>query len=233
MKAVLLCAGVGRRLGSDRPKVLLEIGGRTLLARHLENLAALGIPVRIVTGFMAEGLEAAAEAVAATSSPAPVVEFAHNAEYTRGSLLSVARGLEDLDEDLVIMDADVLYDPSILAELCALERGFALDPRTDPGEEEMMIGVQAGSVRAIRRGALAGFDLVGEGVGFFKIDRASLPALREHLAAGDPEGDYECAFDTFLAEHGAQFIEVGGRPWTEIDFEEDVRHAEAKVLPHL
>ena len=223
MRAVLLAAGVGRRLGHDKPKALLEIGGRTLLARHLENLASLGIPVRIVTGFMAGLLE----------GHALDAEFVHNPEFRRGSLISLRHALDGLDEDAVIMDADVLYDPSILADVCALERGFAIDPRTDPGDEEMMIGVQEGAVRAIRRGALGGFDLVGEGVGFFKIDASSLPALRTCIDAADPEGDYECALDAFVGEHGAQYVEVAGRPWTEIDFEEDVVRAEAEILPLL
>jgi choline kinase len=215
VKAVLLAAGVGRRLGHDRPKALLEVGGRTLLSRHLENLARGGLPVRIVTGFLAEHI----------ARDAPEAELRHNAEFRRGSLLSLRCGLQDLDEDAVIMDADVLYDPSILEDVCGLSRGFAIDPRTDPGEEEMMIGVRDGRVRAIRRGRLDGFDLVGEGVGFFKIDRASLPALHTCIDEADPEGDYECALDAFVDRHGADYVEVNGRPWTEIDFAEDLERA--------
>ncbi len=223
MKAILLAAGVGRRLGHDKPKALLTIGDRTLLARHLENLAALGLPVRIVSGFMAELLQAAA----------PDAEFVHNEEFRRGSLISLRCALADLDEDAVIMDADVLYDPSILADVAQLTRGFAIDPRTNPGDEEMMIGVQDGSARAIRRGQLGGFEQVGEGVGFFKIDAASLPALRQAIDAADPESDYEKALDQFIGEHGAGIVEVAGRPWTEIDFEEDVVRAEQDILPLL
>jgi len=223
VKAILLAAGVGRRLGHDKPKALLEIGGRTLLARHLENLAALDLPVRIVSGFMADMLKA----------EAGDAEFVHNSEFRRGSLISLRCALDGVDEDAVIMDADVLYDPSILADVIGLERGFAIDPRTDPGEEEMMIGIRDGTARAIRRGQLGGFDLVGEGVGFFKIDAASLPALRAAIDAADPEGDYECALDAFVGEHGAAYVEVAGRPWTEIDFEEDVTRAEQDILPLL
>ena len=40
-------------------------------------------------------------------------------------------------------------------------------------------------------------DPVGEGVGFFKLDRASLPALRAAIDASDPEGDYEAAVEAF------------------------------------
>jgi choline kinase len=225
---VLLAAGrgrrLGRRLGRDRPKALIEVGGRTLLARHLENLAALGASCRVVTGFEAQRLEAHLP---------PGVERIHNPAYRRGSALSFACALADLDEDAVVMDADVLYDPTILRDVAALACGFALDPRTDPGAEEMMIGVRAGRVRAIRRGRLEGFDLVGEGVGFFKAARADLAALRACAAAADPDGDYEAALDAFVAERGADYVEVAGRPWTEIDFPEDLERAAREVLPRL
>lgn len=219
MIAVLLIAGVGRRLAGDHPKVLLEVGGRTLLDRHLENLAALGIPVLAVTGWKAETI--------------PVKRQVVNPEYRRGSLLSLKAGLDAIDEDAVVMDGDVLYDPSILADVVRLPRGFAIDPRTDPGDEEMMVGVKGGKVRAIRRGKLPGFDLVGEGVGFFKIERASLPVLRKAVAASDPESDYEKALDRFVSEHGADHVLVGGRPWTEIDFPQDLERARKVVLPRL
>lgn len=219
MIAVLLIAGVGRRLAGDRPKVLLEVGGRTLLDRHLENLAQLGIPVLAVTGWQAERI--------------PVARQVVNPEYRRGSLLSLKAALSAVDEDVILMDGDVLYDPSILADVARLPRGVAIDPRTDPGDEEMMVGVKDGKVRAIRRGKLPGFDLVGEGVGFFKADRASLPALRKAVEASDPDSDYEKALDRFLCEHGADYVLVGGRPWTEIDFEQDLERARRDILPRI
>ncbi|MFM8386832.1 MAG: NTP transferase domain-containing protein [Planctomycetia bacterium] len=216
---MLLIAGVGRRLAGDRPKVLLEVGGRTLLDRHLENLAALGIPVLAVTGWQAERI--------------PVARQVVNPEYRRGSLLSLKAALSAVDEDVILMDGDVLYDPSILADVARLPRGFAIDPRTDPGDEEMMVGVKGGKVRAIRRGRLPGFEVVGEGVGFFKVDRASLPALRKAVEASDPDSDYEKALDRFVGEHGADYVLVAGRPWTEIDFEQDLERARRDILPRI
>jgi MurNAc alpha-1-phosphate uridylyltransferase len=46
MKAMILAAGVGERmrpLTNDRPKPLLEVGGKALIAYHLEALAGAGI----------------------------------------------------------------------------------------------------------------------------------------------------------------------------------------------
>lgn len=220
MIAVLLAAGMGNRLKADHPKALLTIDGKTLLERHLDNLEALGIPVRVVTGWKPEMLTPLLRGAATVQ----------NDEYQRGSLISMRIGLEGVDEDAIVMDADVLYDPTILSDIAALQRGFAIDRRTDPGDEEMMIGISDGKARAIRRGKLPGFDLVGEGVGFFKVDRASLPALRAAMDASDPEGDYEAAIDRFLDEHGADYVDVAGRPWTEIDFAEDFETAKTLGL---
>ena len=231
MIAVLLAAGRGRRLGNNRPKALLEFGGRTLLDRHLENLAALdseiegGVETVVVTGFRAELLD--------------VPHAIHNARYERGSVISLAVALDALasrEDDLLLMDADVLYEPSILRDVAALDRGFAIDTRVTPGSEEMIVGVRDGKVRALRRGRLDGFDLAGESVGFTKIDAASLPALRAIVAqveAADADSDYEHALDRFVATHGADYVLVGDRAWTEIDFAEDVERAEREVLPRL
>ena len=46
MKAVILAAGVGKRLWpvtQHRPKCLIEIGGQTLLSRYLSSLASVGV----------------------------------------------------------------------------------------------------------------------------------------------------------------------------------------------
>lgn len=58
MKALILAAGKGSRLGKigeEKPKPLLEVGGKPVLARHLENCARHGVrEVCINTHHLAE-----------------------------------------------------------------------------------------------------------------------------------------------------------------------------------
>ena len=58
MKALILAAGIGKRLKTNIPKILLKIGSKTLLERHLENLLSLGVKnIGIVIGFKSNYLQ--------------------------------------------------------------------------------------------------------------------------------------------------------------------------------
>jgi choline kinase len=58
MKAIILAAGEGKRLHpltNDKPKSLVEIWGKSLLTRQLEQLATFGITdITVVTGYCKE-----------------------------------------------------------------------------------------------------------------------------------------------------------------------------------
>src|SRR5687768_2327890 len=81
MKAIILSAGQGSRLGhltTDRPKCLIEFGGRTLLDWQLDTLAANGIEEAVVvTGFRDDQIEAAL----ARRSGGPIVRTIYNPFY--------------------------------------------------------------------------------------------------------------------------------------------------------
>jgi choline kinase len=117
MKAIILAAGVGKRLWEvtqHRPKCLIEIGGRSLLHRYLESLAAIGVRrADIVVGYKQEMIR---EAVAADSCGVGVT-FLVNEEFHRGSISSLWIARSALDDDTIVMDADVLFHRDILRRL--------------------------------------------------------------------------------------------------------------------
>jgi len=212
MRAVLLAAGRGRRLGRDVPKCLLEVGGKTLLRRHLEALR--GFDVTVVVGYRKE--------MVLEHLPRGV-EVRVNSDYAKGSLLSLACGLSD--EEGVIMDADVVYDPELLRRLARAKDpvAFLLDPRSRFTGEEMMLGVRGRRVLEVGRGLTGDFDLVGETVGFTKV--SCIPELRHVIAqVADPGTEYEEALNRLVKRVPAGFVLVD-RPWMEIDFPEDLARA--------
>lgn len=240
MLAILLAAGRGRRLGAlgrDIPKCLIRLADRTLLDRHRAAFAACGVEdVRIVLGFH----DAAVRSELAGFTAPPRFQALFNEDFPRGNILSLRRGLEGLgdDEDIVVMDADVLYPTRLLARLrdapdpnCVL-----LDARSAPSGEEMMIGVRDGRVARIARDIGPGpWAPAGETVGFLKVAARDVATLRacvdEVVAEGGLDEEYETAYERFVTRCVVGFAPVDDLPWTEIDFPEDIVRAETEVLP--
>ncbi len=239
MKAVILAAGVGRRLHTvtqHHPKCLIPIGETTLLIRHLEALEHVGVSqVTIVVGYKQELIR---EAVASWSGSLPV-QFLVNEEYERGSIVSLWVARQVLDDDTVIMDADVLFHPSILERLVASSHPNALlmDETVAQDTEECMVVVRQGRVIALTKQMPDTYDEAGEGVGFLKLSRHDVPILLKSVEVRIRQGlldmEYEDALQDFFQATFVGAEKVGGLPWIEIDFPKDVARAQNDVLPKL
>ena len=239
MTAIILAAGVGKRLLSasrGRPKCLLEIGGRSLLCRLLDNLAAVGVPEAVVvTGFGAERVREAAGRAAANIA----VRFLHNPRYNEGAILSLWTAREVLDRAVLVMDADVLCGKALLRRLVESPQPncFLLDASAENTGEEQMLLVREGYVRDIVRGGAAGYDLTGESVGFLRLSAEAARLLRDLLAARIAAGataiEHEEVYPALLERVTVGFERIDGMPWIEIDFPEDLERAEREVLPRI
>ncbi len=231
--AILLAAGRGRRLEKKEPKCLLSIAGKTLLARHIDNLAEAGLrKLTIVVGYE-QGL--VRDAISRMGNRVLLeVDFVENAEFTRGSIVSLHKAAHLLPKGAIYMDADVLYPAALMRRLVEspFESAVLLDRRSDETGEEMMLGVKGGRVHAIARrvSPLGPWDVMGEAVGFAKVGATGGAALArildEEVAAGRLDQEYEAAMNRAFGETPWGFEPVDDFAWTEIDFEEDVAKAE-------
>jgi choline kinase len=239
MTAVILAAGVGKRLhavSGGRPKCLIEIGGRSLLRRLLDGLAACGVgDAVVVTGFEADAVGAALD-----SPPAGIrVRTLRNERYTEGAILSLATAREYLDGSVLVMDADVLCSTAMIRRLVLShhESAFLLDASSPNTGEEQMLLVRDGWVRNIVRGGAPGYELMGESIGFLKLEADAARLLRAlvdaRIAAGHTGIEHEEVYPELLAQKQVGFERVDGMPWTEIDFPEDVVRAEREILPRI
>lgn len=239
MKAVILAAGVGKRLWQltqHRPKCLIEIGGQTLLRRYLTTLASVGIRrADIVVGYKQEMIRAAV----AADSCGVQVHFLVNEQFHRGSISSLWIARTALDDDVVIMDADVLFHREILRRLVEspYENALLMDETVKQTGEECMVVVAGGRVIALTKRLPEQYDYAGEGVGFLRVRHADTPhmvaSLRGYIDKNAWHMEYEDALLEFFRDVKVGHEKIGGLPWTEIDFPEDVRKAELEVLPRL
>jgi L-glutamine-phosphate cytidylyltransferase len=238
--AIILVAGVARRLApltDTTHKALLPVGGRPLLARMLNALVMAGIRRTVlVVGHCAEQIHR----LAGDRHGAMTISYVDNPEYTRGSALSLYAARHYLSEPALVMDADVLFPRELLRRLLAapapsallVDRGFS-----DTGEE-VKVYTRGDRVIALGKKVVPeAWDAVGEGVGFFKCGAEAGPHLVRHLrkVIDDSQGmnEYEDALHRLVTSHHVGWAEVTGLPWTEIDFVEDLRRAEADVLPNV
>lgn len=230
MRAVLLAAGRGRRLGSAEPKSLIQIEGRTLLDRHLTNMVEAGISkLTIVVGFQKEMIAAEIERLRPTLS----VELIENDRFVHGSIVSLQVASERLLDGAIWMDADVLYPPALLRMLVESKHDncVLLDGRSEESGEEMMVGVRDGRAQTIARRVGSAWDFAGESVGFTKVGpeggRVMKRLLDEEVAAGRLDQEYEAAMARAFSEVPFGYERVDAFAWTEIDFEEDIVKARA------
>jgi choline kinase len=235
MRAILLAAGRGRRLESEEPKCLLSFEGKTLLERHIVNLAESGVTaLTVVVGYERGKIDAALEKLA----PRLPIELIENKQFVRGSIVSLQVAGDHLEQGAIWMDADVFYPTALMRKLVTShnENCVLLDGRSEETGEEMMLGTKAGRVLAIARRVGSAWDQVGEAVGFAKVGPAGGKVLRRLLdievAAGRLDQEYEAAMNLAFQEVVFGFERVDEFPWTEIDFAEDVAKA-TELAKHL
>jgi choline kinase len=246
MKAILLAAGVGSRLGEhgdDTPKCLLNFAGQSLLARHFERLRRCGVTeVHVGVGYLAETVE---EEIARCAAGLNVTTTL-NPQYRHGNIITVASMAEQLRDgsSVLLMDADVLCDTRMLQRLVESVHGTCVlvDQGFVPGDEPVKVSVHGKDIVDFGKQVPADlkFDVQGESVGFFKLsgDAARDLAARcdDYLARGLIEEHYEAPLrEAMLDPHGPQFgyEDVTGLPWIEIDFPDDVRRAREEILIQL
>jgi L-glutamine-phosphate cytidylyltransferase len=97
--------------------------------------------------------------------------------------------------------------------------------------------VAGGRVIALTKTMPAHYDYAGEGVGFLRVRHADTPhvvaSLRSYVDKGAWNMEYEDALREYFRDVTVGHEKIGGLPWTEIDFVEDIRKAELEILPRL
>lgn len=245
MKVVMLAAGIGSRLGQTGaetgPKVLLRFGGKSLLERHIDIFRAQGIGELVLgVGFHHDKIQQEIERLGAESFARTVL----NEDYEQGNIVTLSTLRDEIccDQPVLLMDADVLYDESLLNRLIKSQHPNCLliDRDFEPGDEPVKICVRDGEIIEFRKWLSVEFDSCGESVGFFKFSAeiAQQIMLQADLSLrqGRENEPYEETIrDVLLTSPRGTFAfeDITGLPWIEIDFAVDVERANTEILPRI
>ena len=247
MRAIILAAGRGLRLQQREqdqlPKCLLRFGAMTLLERHLRMLRNAGIDeVVLALGYRHELV--ARELDRLNWLPRPQVVL--NERFELGSVLTVHTVAQALTRggDVLLMDADVLYDERIMSALVAGEASanrILIDREFEAGDEPVKVCIADGVPIELRKqlSPELEYDTIGESIGFFRLSQAAARRLAVLVARyvndGQANMPHEEALRDLIRERRLplEVSDVTGAPWIEIDFPVDVERAARDVLPQL
>lgn len=234
MQAVILAAGVGSRLGQhaeNKPKCLLEIGGKPLIMHLLEALADNGVgPILMMVGYQEEAIRKVVGNRA---------EYMTNERYRESnSLYSLYLAREWIKGPFILLNGDLLAHPDILRRLLE-EPGNALayDSTSTRGREQTKVVLRERRVVDLGKDVPSA-SAQGESLGLVKFDADGAKAFLAQTRALI-EGGTENAFVTeavratssqMVAIHGAN---IAGLPWVEVDFPYDLEVARKEVWPAI
>ncbi|MFL6766216.1 MAG: NTP transferase domain-containing protein [Sphingomicrobium sp.] len=230
MKAIILSAGQGSRLGhlvDDRPKCLIDFGGRTLLDRQLDTLEANGVhEAVVVTGFHDELVTAGI----AKRSGGPAVRTIFNPFYkvadNTGSLF-MAR--EELSGDCLVWNGDTLVSDALMGRVLANERSgicVTIDRKESYDEDDMKVVEEGGRLKAIGK-RLPAEGVNAESIGLLAFRAGGAERFREAIEREmrTPEGTtvWYLRVIHYIAQSSEVWtLDIKGEEWGEVDFPPDV-----------
>lgn len=250
MKAIIVAAGRGRRLGpetADIPKCMVKVAGVPILHRQLQALAAAGATEFVVVrGYLGDRIAA----------PGFPVRFIENPDWANNNILaSLSFALQEMDNDFLFSYSDIVFAPSYAQRLAATQAEVALviDRRWQetyvgrvqhPISEAELASVSAsGTVDRVGKTVVPPQSAVGEFIGLAKFSAAGATALKrvwtDALAQGLelPFGRAAHLRQAYLSDalnalsdRGTPLtpVFIDGR-WREIDTEEDLARAHDAV----
>lgn len=177
MKALILAAGFGSRLApiTDHcPKSLVPVNGKPILMKQIENLHENGImDITIVSGYKAQILQKAVHDLY------PDIHIIESVDYATTNNMYSAYLAKDAmcGTGFLMMNADVFYDASVIAELLKFDAENAIV--TDIGtylEESMKVVEKDGRLVQISK-AIQEKDALGSSIDVYKFSAEGAAAF--------------------------------------------------------
>jgi len=253
VKAIIVAAGRGRRLGPETaeiPKCMVAVGGRPILHRQLDALAAAGADdVVVVRGYLGHKIDGAPHRL----------RFVENREWESNNILtSLLYAQAEMGSGFLFSYSDIVFAGEHAHRVAAAPGAVALviDRRWrdayagrvhHPVSEAELASVEETSegprVRRVGKRVVAAEEAAGEFIGLAKFSPEGAAALGRVWAGAlergleHPFGEAATLRQAYLSDalnrmaaDGVPLVPVfiDGR-WREIDTEEDLGRAHAVV----
>lgn len=246
MKAIIVAAGQASRLmpiTNDKPKCLLEIGGKTIMQRQLEILRECGVnDIVVVTGYKKEMINY------------PGVRYYENTDYENNNILSsLFYAQSEMDDDFVFSYSDIIFERSILEKLLQSEADISLVIDIDwlvhyqhryqhPIEEAELVTVEGDKIIKIGKSIITPEEAYGEFIGLARFTKKGAEILKSNYIRAmnqyhnRPFQQTASLKRAYLTDMIQELIDVGytisnldiKAGWVEIDTPEDLERAKSQ-----
>ena len=216
MKAIILAAGIGSRLGNSDPKPLTKLkNGESILYRQVEYLSEyIGINnIITIVGYKKD--------LIMESFPNLIYEYNHFYDTTNTSK-SLLAGLHKIEnEDVMWLNGDVVFEKELLPKIIQCSQSCMAVNTNSVGEEEIKYNVfDDGNIKDVSKTAS---PALGEAVGINKVMASDLPLFKVKLEKCDYQDYFEKALELSIQD-GMKIMPVDINKYLcmEIDFEDDL-----------
>lgn len=246
VKAIIIAAGMSSRLmelTDDKPKCMLEIGGKTILQRQIETFHQCGIEdIVVIRGYKKEVINYTG------------VKYAYNQNYRRNNILeSMMYAESEMDDEFIVTYSDILYEKEIVEKLLESKEDISLVVDTDwishykdrsqhPIEEAEKVEVKKNRVTKISK-VLNPNEAYGEFIGLAKFSKKGAEILKKNYhrvkkklgdklfhSAPSVEKAYLTDMLQELIDKGYKISNVDIKDkWMELDTIEDFQKAERVI----
>ena len=233
MRAIILCAGQGRRLRpltEDTPKCLLPVrGDEPVLEVQLRALAEAGIEeALVVTGFGASRVEA----FAANRAPAGIrVTTVFNPFFeVSDNLATCWLTRKQMQGEFIILNGDTLFEPAVPQRLLASAEApltLVINEKPEYDDDDMKVSLKQGG-RLVAVGKTLDPRIVdGESIGLMLFREDGAAAFREILDRMMREPDavkrwYLSAVNELAQSTHVATLPITGLWWGELDCAADL-----------
>ena len=240
MQAIILAAGLGRRLGeltSDNTKCMVKVDGEALIDRALRQLSRIEVNrVIIIIGYQGERLKA----FIGDRYPNLDIRYVENQVYeSTNNIYSLWLAKEMLvEDDTVLLESDIVFEEGTLELLLADPNpDVALVAKYEPWMDGTMVRLDpSGNISSfVPKSAFSYNDISSyyKTVNIYKISRNFaesyyLPFLEAYIKAMGNNEYYEQVLRvvTMIDSCDIKGLPIGSLKWYEIDDVQDLRIAE-------
>lgn len=230
MKALILAAGMGNRLGkltTDKPKALVQVGSALLIDRTISFVKHPKIEkIGVVGGYCFDALQKHLDR--------EKVQMFLNPRFREGNISTIRAATDFIDDDLLILNVDHIYPKEMLTHILNTAKGISavcdFDRRLVSDDMKVKLNTDRKLQKISKQ--LTDFDCGYIGMTFVSKNMSEIykKAVNETFEIYGKDSCVEFVLGHLAAnDHEINICDTTGFKWLEVDTPEDLLNAE-KVL---